>query len=116
MNPVCICSAKGCWLPNEQGEQFAINYIEILTYLIKEAAKCSKDSGALFLEWKKIDASLQKKDLSSNSYLFGFMEDGIDNTYYVKKEGIENDIYKSVYQLDVKVYYPQIKMTLYKLR
>ena len=116
MNPVCICTAKGCWLPNEHGEQFAINYSEILTCLIKEAARCRRCSGDLFFEWRDIDLSLQNKNLSSNKYLFGFRETGIDNTYFVKKEGIESEKYNSVYQLDINVYYPELKMALYKLR
>ena len=114
-----IYQATGSWVTSYENENegiFDVNYSSILTHLIKEAAKCESYASDLFVDWKSIDKSLRNKELKSNYYLFGFRNMGVDHRSYVEVRGIDSEEYRSVYHLDVEVNFPDIKMTLYKIK
>lgn len=106
--------STGRW--SDTFEQFNVNTSDILTHLIKEAAKCDRFSSDLFIDWNHVDDDLKNRCLESKQYLIGFRDMGVDHKSFIEARGIDSEVYRAVYQLDIEVSFPDIKMTLYKIR
>lgn len=93
-----------------QGYKSTINYSDILTRLIKEAAECKSYSSDLWITWKyNVDQPLDDEELESKTVWFGFRELGVDHGEYIKHKvnepesyGDYNKEYYSIWRLDIE--------------
>lgn len=102
-----------------------INHSSILTKLIQEAGKCNRYSSDLFYSWEYILQKLKDKEISdSETFLFGFRENGVDGNGYIlarfENACMYGDLYRKIYRLDITSFkdaldYDEIKMQLYEV-
>lgn len=96
--------------------KWKINYSSILTKLIQEAGRwCEHYASDLFIIWKcKIDKKLDDGTMSTEQFVFGFREDGVDHKEWYELH--KNDVgrYRAVWFLDVAVDNGKMEMVLHK--
>lgn len=96
--------------------KWKINYSSILTKLIQEAGRwCEYYASDLFITWKyNIDKKLDDGTMSTEQFVFGFREDGVDHKEWYELH--KNDIgrYRAVWFLDVTVGNGKMEMVLHK--
>lgn len=108
-----ILSTNGTW--SECFNRFSINTSDILTILIKEAAKCNRFSSDLFIDWLILNNNLSNNQYAGQTLLFGFRENGVDHNAFVECRIKSHDLqeYRDIYRLEIKVNFPDITMELY---
>lgn len=98
---------------------FDINTSSILTKLIQEAGRyCESFASDLFIYWKGIDEMLQGERLLRRIKMFGFRENGIDNSddiTCVLQHDPNHKEYRSIWRLDTEVDGDRITMKLYRV-
>jgi hypothetical protein len=119
MKKKLITKETGRW----NKEKWSINYSDILSTLIKEAAKCEKYASDLFIDWLSLNKRLEDREYTGENMLFGFRDMGVDHTDFVKvhlTNGDELDKnYNSIYELVIKTWvdeydWESISFELYK--
>lgn len=109
-----IKSESGGWSASFQ--KWSINYSGILSFLIKEAAKCEHYASDLFISWEEVTERLQHGE-SFSSY-FGFRRMGVDHEAFIRSrcESLGGALeYRSMYRLDVDFQSGEVHMNLYEL-
>lgn len=96
--------------------RFEINTSDILTKLIKLAAKhCDSYASDLFIQWKYcIDRHLYDGDMETQYFVFAFRDSGIDHKEWWELHKDEPHYYKEVWFLSVIVDESKITMDLHK--
>lgn len=114
----CVMKAIGEW--DTTLCKWDNNLSNILTFLIKEAAKCASFSSDLFIDWQGVAKSLNIKLYGKQRFFFGFREMGIDHLIFIdckynpKNKGISPD-YRVVYMLEGTQSEDFITFTLYEI-
>lgn len=109
-----IKSESGGWSASSQ--KWSINYSGILSFLIKEAAKCEHYASDLFISWESVMEKIQCGE--SFSYFFGFRRMGVDHESFIRSrcESLGGALeYRSMYRLDVDFQSGEVRMNLYEL-
>ena len=114
----CYACAIGRW--DERTNMWNVNYSDILTRLIQEAGKhCKYYASDLFIDWATICKKLENPECEDEAFVFGFVENGIDNKEIVEEQMNENGAfmlryYKSVWLLTIaKTKHEHLRMRLY---
>jgi len=96
--------------------KFEINTSDILTKLIKLAAKhCDSYASDLFIQWKyDIDKHLYDGDMETQYFVFAFRDNGIDHKEWWELHKDDPHYYKEVWYLSVVVDETKITMELHK--
>ena len=113
-----IMEASGQY--NARLHKWDVNLSSILTFLIKEAAKCNSYSSDLFITWNGVEKSLYTELQGEQQFFFGFREMGedhlafIDCKYNPKNVGRIPD-YRVIYMLEGTEAEGFITFTLYEV-
>lgn len=102
------------------GKRWNVNLSSILTFLIKEAAKCASFSSDLFIIWQGVEESLNIESYGKQQFFFGFREMGVDHLAFIDcKYNPEitwiNPDYRVIYMLEGTQSDDDITFTLYKI-
>ena len=99
----CIMETSGQY--NVMLHKWDVNLSSILTFLIKEAAKCNFYSSDLFITWSGVEKSLYTERYGKQQFFFGFREMGVDHLAFIdckydpEKTWINPD-YRVIYMLE----------------
>jgi hypothetical protein len=105
--------AEGGYNPLEG--KWEINYSSILTKLIQEAGRwCDDYASDLFIRWEGIKEKLDDGSMSSESYVFGFRESGVDGNSWYEEHKTDEDYYRAVWFLDITENKGKLEMFLHK--
>ena len=101
-----VSTAEGSY--NERSHKWDVNLYGILDILLKEAAKCIRYGGELFISWDQVEELLEKEGLDfPRMFFFGFYDWGVDNLasiqnkYDPRNTAVTPD-YRSIYMLKGK--------------
>ena len=96
--------------------KWEINYSSILTRLIQEAGRwCESYASDLFVQWKYgIDQKLDNGTLYTDTFVFAFIDSGVDSEEWYENHKNEHNYYRAVWFLDVLTDKGKIKMMLHK--
>lgn len=96
--------------------RFEINTSDILTKLIKLAAKhCDSYASDLFVQWKyNVEKVLETGEMQTQYFVFAFRDGGIDHKEWWELHKDDPHYYKEVWFLSVIVDETKITMDLHK--
>lgn len=105
---------------NSYFKRWDVNLSGILSFFIKEAAKCAFFSSDLFIAWQGVEKSLYTELYGEQQFFFGFREMGVDHLAFIdckynpEKTWINPD-YRVIYMLEGTQSDDDITFTLYKI-
>ena len=105
---------------NSYFKRWDVNLSGILSFLIKEAAKCVFFSSDLFITWQGVEKSLYTELYGKQQFFFGFREMGVDHLAFIdckynpEKTWINPD-YRVIYMLEGTRSGDDITFTLYRI-
>ena len=101
---------------NPSKGKWDINCSSILTKLIQEAGRwCERYASDLFITWKyNIDKKLDDGTMSTDQFVFGFRNDGVDHKEWYELHNNDVGRYRAVWFLDVIINDEKMEMVLHK--